>query len=440
MKSSPIKSIVQSSMCIGCGGCAGAKDQMGFNSEGLYQPHFSALEELDGKEKLCPFNPTPDESSKRASLNTNIESNKYHKYIGNYSSMYAGYSDSHRKTSSSGGVSTWILEQLLEQGLVDKIICVGSDDDGCYEYKIVNNVNDLVASSHTKYFPVTLNNVLNEVAESNDSYAIVGLPCFIHAIKLREKYDSKLKGKIKFKIGLFCGGYKTKFFTEYLSGLCGVDKTNIQLPQYRVKKKEGVAVDYLFSVLEKSSAKNKSVSMNNVGDMWGTGLFKPEVCDYCEDISAELADVSIGDAWIPPYLNSPLGNNVVICRNRSIEKIIKQGISNNTLSLDIINEEQILQSQRGNIAHRIKSLAYRLSKKEGVHDKRLMTKPKRSFNFINNIVQYQRGKVRRLSIYLWPQCHSSEEFDHKMKPHLKRLKILTKLNQIVRKITARLRT
>ena len=438
MKNFPVEKIIQSSMCIGCGGCADSKDTMNFNVEGIYQPNYAAESNLEGKEKLCPFNSEPKNGDKRSSLNSNVDNNHYHKNIGSYSSLYAGYSESHRSSSSSGGLSTWILEQLMLQGVIDKVICVASNAEGLYEYKVIGDSDELVSASHTKYFPVTLNAVLNEVRESNYTYAITGLPCFIHAVKLREKYDDKLKGKIKYKIGLFCGGYKTKFFTEYLSSLCGLDRLDIESPMYRDKKETGIATDYLFSVKGKKSKEISSISMLKVGDMWGTGLFKPEVCDYCEDISAELADVSIGDAWIPPYIKSSLGNNVVICRNSEIDKLIKQGISSGQLPLDSISEEQVLQSQRGNIAHRIDSLSYRLSKKKNGQVERLNTKPKFSFNIVNNLVQNQRSKVRKLSLIMWPKCESASQFDSQMEPHLNRLKILTKVNQYLRKVMNKL--
>jgi coenzyme F420-reducing hydrogenase beta subunit len=42
--------------------------------------------------------------------------------------------------------------------------------------------------------------------------------------------------------------------------------------------------------------------------MWGTGLFKSNACDFCDDVTTELADVSL-DAWIP-YNKDGLGNSV----------------------------------------------------------------------------------------------------------------------------------
>ncbi|MGC9322644.1 MAG: Coenzyme F420 hydrogenase/dehydrogenase, beta subunit C-terminal domain, partial [Kosmotogaceae bacterium] len=58
------------------------------------------------------------------------------------------------------------------------------------------------------------------------------------------------------------------------------------------------------------------------GYNWGYGFFKYKACDYCDDVVSETADVSVGDAWLPEYVNDSGGTNVVIVRNPVIKKII----------------------------------------------------------------------------------------------------------------------
>ena len=37
------------------------------------------------------------------------------------------------------------------------------------------------------------------------------------------------------------------------------------------------------------------IKMSLLGDMWGTGLFKANACDFCDDVTA-VKDISLGDA------------------------------------------------------------------------------------------------------------------------------------------------
>lgn len=54
---------------------------------------------------------------------------------------------------------------------------------------------------------------------------------------------------------------------------------------------------------------------------WGLGYFKYNACDYCDDVLAETADATFGDAWIPKYVSDDKGCNVIIIRNQAIQDL-----------------------------------------------------------------------------------------------------------------------
>ena len=78
----------------------------------------------------------------------------------------------------------------------------------------------------------------------------------------------------------------------------------------------------------------------------------------------ETTDVSIGDAWLDKYVNDFKGANVLIVRNKIIDKIIKKGIEKGRLKLDVITKDDVIKSQDGGIRHRREGLSYRLFLKE----------------------------------------------------------------------------
>ena len=65
--------------------------------------------------------------------------------------------------------------------------------------------------------------------------AIVGVACFIKAIRLAQFYNPLLKDKIPFLVGIICGGVKSRFFTEYLAFKAGVTRVTLQKPRFGVK-------------------------------------------------------------------------------------------------------------------------------------------------------------------------------------------------------------
>ena len=104
-----------------------------------------------------------------------------------------------------------------------------------------------------------------------------------------------------------CGGLKSTFFTEYLVDKSEVSVDNYYNPEYREKDYSLRASQYYFQVNDKSTKSSKQLKMWELGDMWGTGMFKANACDFCDDVTSELADISIGDAWISSHINDGRG-------------------------------------------------------------------------------------------------------------------------------------
>ena len=205
---------------------------------------------------------------------------------------------------------------------------------------------------------------------------------------------------------------KSKFYTDYLINKTNYtpSKTEDITPLYRIKEANSFgASDYSFGV----ELQNKTVSklkMKSLPDMWGTGFFKANACDFCDDLCAENADLSIGDAWIKPYVDDNLGDNIVITRSRLAEKYIQLGIENNELNLDFIPSDLAVKSQSGNVTHRKKGLKLRLfleswSSTKGNNNiilkKRVNPSPFHGLSFW--IVQILRRKVRK-KVLIYGDC------------------------------------
>jgi len=103
------------------------------------------------------------------------------------------------------------------------------------------------------------------------------------------------------------------------------------------------------------------------GTDWGLGFFKYKACDYCDDIVAETADITIGDAWLPEYIHDSQGTNVVIVRHPVLHDLVRQAMIRGDLKLDSMTPKDIVRSQDANYRHRRSGLAYRLylAKKRG---------------------------------------------------------------------------
>lgn len=441
-----LSKVVDQDLCIGCGVCVQACPN---NALDMQWNEYGFLVAVDNGGycdqggaciKVCPFNPDPDENYKNEDQLSEVflkDSPELHEKIGRYHNLYAGYSNKHRTTSSSGGIATFFYEKLFDKGVIKHVVTVGESLEGNahYQYNIVSKKEDLTKISKTKYHPVTLANVLQEIKKMDGAVAISGVGCFIKAIRLAQSQDPVLKEKIKFLVGIICGGVKSKFFTDYLATKAGAALNAFSNPNYRVKNENSTAIDYSFSCFDKAEKVTKVIRMREVGDMWGTGFFKANACDFCDDVTTELADLSLGDAWLRPYDQDGRGHNVIVSRSYLAEQILLEGEKEGTLKIEKLPLEKFLASQQGSFNHRHDGLGYRLEIQKRENKAVL---PKRFKNtklpLYLKIVQSERRKTRAKSLLIWKKYSDPFVFDKKMKNQLFKLRLITKFSHLVRKI------
>ncbi len=440
--------VVSQALCVGCGACLystpAGEARMAWNPEGFLvpqpqQPGAAGEESL----KVCPFNPCPEEAVRTENELAELfltEAPRRHPRVGPYFDTYAGYSVQYRPASSSGGLATYLMDRLLKSKTVDAVIAVKEGKEGregkeaFYEYAVLQSSDELTGASKTRYYPVTLGGLMEQLRSGNRRYAVVGVACFIKAVRLLQQYHPELREKIRFTIGIICGGLKSRFFAEYLAGRSGVNSRQFSAPQFRIKDSQSTASDYAYGCKDQKGQWH-SIRMKTVGDMWGSGLFKNNACDFCDDVTAELADISLGDAWLSPYKNDGRGTNVIVTRSRAAEEFIHQGMESRDLIVEPLAFDRFLHSQQGSFYHRQRALGYRM-KQAGKQGWQLP--PKRHDNektgLVAEQVQKQRSLLRQLSLTVWAATGDSALFDRALRKPLHKLKVLTKINRCLRSI------
>lgn len=432
--------IINYDLCTGCGVCTAFNPDglnMVWNEYGFLIPQKTKEYKYSGEEKVCPFNIEPDTKVRTEEeladlfLNT---ATKYDEEVGQYINTYVGYSKKYRMTSSSGGLATYFAEQLLLKGIVDAVAMVHPMDTvpERFDFRLITDPKDVRNGSKTKYYPVTYSNILKEIKAFQGKVAISGVGCFIKGIRLLQFYDPSFKEKIAFTIGIICGGVKSAFFSDYLAQKAGANG-GYKHPEFRVKSNNGNALDYSYSCIDAESNEVNLLRMRTVGDMWGTGFFKANACDFCDDVTTELADVSLGDAWLPEYQKEDNGHNVIVTRSKIAEDIIREGAQNGDLAISELAFGRFLRSQRGSFNHRHKGLKYRVDRaKRGG----LMVPPKRHANTTVGLlfknVQKKRLQTRAQSLKIWREQKNAAAFDLKCGKYRKSLKIATELYHIDR--------
>lgn len=364
-----IETVVNRELCCGCGVCAGICP---FRVLKMVWNHYGELNpELCGDCRTtcslclstCPFvseNPLEDEIARDLFLNHSGIS--HNPYLGYYLGTYVGYSlsDALRQNSASGGLATWLLEAMLQEDIIDAVVCVGQHDVAghLFSYAVVSNPSEMRRASRSAYYPVELSEPLRYINTTPGRYAITALPCVAKGIRLAARKISNIRQRIVAIIGLTCGQMKSAHFTAYIAALSGLAGPP-RLVNFRGKDPKGTADNFHF-IFQGYNDTKKISRFDGPSETWSNRWFSLNSCRFCDDIFAEVADVSFMDAWLPEYVDDPRGTNLVITRNPIIDGLLRSGYNRGEISLQDISPEQVIRSQTGVIEYKRHELPFRL--------------------------------------------------------------------------------
>jgi len=437
--------IVDGGYCIGCGACANRHSDLvsiGLDELGQFQAKvkdgLSLPSEVEAELlSICPFsNDGPNEDA----ISDQSFDPEYprHNGIGAYSGLYAGYvaEGNFRSIASSGGVITWLACQLLHRGMVDGVVHVKKDtsnSETLFKYGISRTEKEVIAGSKSRYYPVEMSEVISEISRTPGRYVVIGLPCFVKAIRRLALIDPVLNSRVVYTIGLVCGHLKSKAFADLFGWQAGISPGGLEEIDFRVKMPSGAPNKYGTRVKGAGISETRRVD-EFFGWNWKYNSFRYSACDYCDDVFAETADICIGDAWLPEYSKEPKGTSVIVVRGAEIQKIIAEGLKHDELKFSKISPEKMLASQAGGLRDRREGLAYRLYLKfrEKVpFPKKRVDPSKKGIGYWRRRIYEQRILLRVTSHSAWLRAIAATNFSifkREMEPLMARSDFLYKMS------------
>lgn len=369
------REIINSGLCIGCGVCvAQSRDESAvirFDSFGNLKPFASDKWMAQISERFsrtCPFSPAGRSENYLASVNF-PEAQGNHPSIGLYRSNFIGWviEKNFRANGSSGGMVTWMATELLKNRLVDGVAHVVPADDPCsegkfFKYRISRTEDQIREGAKSRYYPVELSGVIREIRHSPGHYAIIAVPCMVKAVQLLRQEDPVFNERIRFTLGLFCGHMKSSRFIESFAWQMKVPFRDIRLADFRFKY-AGRPANWYNTMLKSKDGKTYHRDWWHLVDGdWGAGFFMNSACNFCDDVVAETADISFGDAWIEPYSSDGRGTNVIIVRSKLVENLIYDAIVQGRVWLTPVSADVVEKTQAAGLRHRREGLSFRLAK------------------------------------------------------------------------------
>jgi coenzyme F420 hydrogenase subunit beta len=361
-----LNKVLNSGMCAGCGLCQSTfgdeKVKVRIDKTGFYRPIvINSLTDDENNQltKFCPGIIVRKEKSL---------SPKYDSIWGEVHSCIIGASSDEtiRKESSSGGAISTILKYLLNEKHVDAVIQIGADSKVPYlnEAKLSTDEFQVIQNANSRYAASSPLINLHQMLSSNDyqSFAFVGKPCDVAALRQYSDINPEIKKRIKYYISFFCAGVPSINATLDTVETMGIEINNVKSIDYRKEGWPG-----FFRVIDKQMQTFKLT----YSFTW-MKLFSPKVqfrCKVCPDGVGHLSDIVCADGWdnfdskgFPTFKNSP-GKSIIISRTKTGEEVLRKALDNDyLLEFEEINDfRKIDQMQPGQLHKKKYHLARKLA-------------------------------------------------------------------------------
>lgn len=359
--------IVRSDLCVGCGACTLLSDDSGmrWDRDGFRKPAGAFTKrKSQAVAARCPMSPAAENEDSLAAGRFPAEADPH---LGRTLASYIGHVEEEewRAQGSSGGLTSWVAGELLRTGKVDAVAHVApeqvTDTGRFFGYRLSRSLHDLRAGAQSRYYPVDLAAVLAEIAATPGRYAIIGVPCFIKAVHLARRADPVLAERITHTLGLFCGHQKSAHLVDSFALQLDAPMREVRGVDYR-KKDAGRPANWYRADLTLADGSHRAEDWMHLADGdWGAGFWQNPACDWCDDVVAETADISFGDAWIEPHSSDGRGTNVAVVRSPELHALIEEARAGGRLALEPTTSGIVVRTQAAGFRHRRQGLAYRLT-------------------------------------------------------------------------------
>lgn len=253
-------------------------------------------------------------------LNVDLNnSGSYKELVGPYMEAYTAHtkSDDVRETSTSGGIVTTLVSELLKNKEFDAAFLLPFDSFAGIPARLepCSDPQDLIRAAKSKYIPASAYNVIKALEEDHEKkYIIVGTPCLFQGIKQFLKKKNISEDNLLF-IGLFCDKTLNFNIYDYYEKIFGKGNEKLTHLDFRNKDPNGWPGD---SKLFFDSGRTLTVDRKVRQEL--KDYFQLKRCLFCPDKLNKSADISVGDCYIKREAGN-LGKSSVIIRTEKGKEI-----------------------------------------------------------------------------------------------------------------------
>lgn len=251
------------------------------------------------------------------------------------------------RSASSGGIIKELLSAYLDREDVDGVIALGHVGGLEFEPRVIRLVDEVHELPGSIYHNLPKHRVLELLRESEGRYVLVAIPCELEGIfSYISKVEPHLANRVHSTVGLLCGWQYSHHALRAICEFKGIDVDRIADVSYR----GGGPVGKLRITTDKGDVTEVNRRVDFSYQVAFDRHFNTPRCHLCVNHANFLADVVVGDAWLPSTVGTKTGISIVISRTAAADGMLRQLASADRIVLTDVSTAEIEESQTHRIA------------------------------------------------------------------------------------------
>jgi coenzyme F420 hydrogenase subunit beta len=353
LKLSNVQDVAARRLCLGCGACASVCPEMRVRLVDVEDDGIRPIVEAGGCGScdLC-LKACPGILTAHAEINSiqgQMDSKSIERW-GSYIELWEGYASDPeiRLSGSSGGLCTALSLFCIEQGIAGGVLHIGHSSENPLKNKSFRSSTreELIARTGSRYAPAAPGEGLKLIEEATDRSIFVGKPCDVAGLTMAKVLRPELARKTALAIGFFCAGTPSTNGTMEFLKKSGVDPEQVAGFRYRGMGWPGMAT---------ADFKNRELApfKTTYSDSWGfLQKYRPFRCFLCPDLTAELADISVGDPWYREVGEGEPGRSLILIRTKVGREIFHSAMKHAYITAEPTTPDIIYRSQKNLLGKR----------------------------------------------------------------------------------------
>ena len=182
---------------------------------------------------------------------------------------------------------------LLDSGRVQHILHAGPSQSQPLrsEPRLSDDGNAVLDGAGSRYGPVAILSGLSEILERGESFALIGKPCDVTAMRALARRDPRVAKLMRHALAFVCGGASDLSKSWQLLERFGLTEDEVALMRYRGHGNPGM------NRIETRDGRVFELSYRQMWEDEDRWMTQPR-CRICPDAIGQSADIVASDAWL----------------------------------------------------------------------------------------------------------------------------------------------